>query len=439
MLWLAVANHLSQNIAPIPFLWVLPLGLYLLSFVVCFDRRFRYHPRIFRWLLPVAWVGMVAGFLQPASSAGLKWSLLLFSGGLLVCCLFCHGELAGRKPEAGQLTSFYVMVALGGAIGGVFVGLIAPTCFNSFLELPLGMAACVLTALTLLYAASPRHLAALGVIALAAFVLSLQANGRASGNRKQLRSFYGVLRVSDTGSPGAEVRVLSNGSIQHGIQFLDPGRSLQPSTYYAPESGAAVAIRRREGLPQRVGVIGLGAGTLALYGCEGDLYRFYELNPQVIQLAQTEFTFLRTSMAHVEVIAGDARLALEREPAQGFDVLIVDAFTGDAIPVHLLTREAFALYFHHMKRDGILAVHITNRFLNLAPVVRTLADELHARAILVHHRADPSRYVYESTWVLVSASGHALDGFGWVGLPVPARLNLRVWTDDYSNLFQVLR
>jgi hypothetical protein len=438
-LWLSVANHVSQNVAPVPFLWILPLSIYLLSFILCFDRRCWYSATIFRWLLPAGWLAMFAGFLQQSTGAGLKLSLWLFLAGLLACCLFCHGELASRKPDTGELTSFYLMLALGGAAGGVFVGVIAPTCFDGYLELPLSMAGCILLAMGLLYRCSTRRLATLAAVAGAAFFVSIQVGARNTGNRVRLRNFYGVLRVTDTGAPGAMIRVLSNGTIQHGIQFLDPARSMEAAAYYGPESGAALALRRRQGIPQRVGVIGLGAGTLASFAGQGDEYRFYELNPQVIRLARTEFHFLRDSQARVQVVAGDARLALEREPPQHFDVLAVDAFTGDAIPVHLLTREAFDLYFRHLKEHGILAVHITNRYLELAPVVLAAADARHGSALFIRNRAEATRYVYDATWVLVASTPLPLSGMRWAALPFPSHPKPRLWTDDYSNLFQVLR
>ncbi|HZT33616.1 MAG TPA: fused MFS/spermidine synthase [Bryobacteraceae bacterium] len=437
-LWLAVANHLSQNVAPVPFLWILPLSLYLLSFILCFDRQGWYSPRLFRWILPTAWVAMCAGFLQPASSAGLKWSLVLFLTGLEACCVFCHGELARRKPAANELTSFYLMVALGGAAGGAFVAVAAPTLFNSYLELPLSIAGCVILAMGLLYQCSPRSLARMGVTTGVASLAALEFGAWANGNRFQQRNFYGVVQVADSGAAGARIRVLSNGAIQHGIEFQDAGRALEPTAYYGPNSGAALALRR-QGMPQRVGVIGLGTGTLALYGRPGDVYRFYELNPLVIQVAASEFSFLRLSRARVEVVPGDARLSLEAEPPQGFDVLALDAFTGDAIPMHLLTREAFRLYFRHLKPDGVLAVHITNRYLDLAPVVQALARDGGKDAMLIRNLADQSHYVYDSSWVLVSANEPFLERLRWASVAIPPRPRLRPWTDDYSNLLQVLR
>ncbi|MBV9850789.1 MAG: fused MFS/spermidine synthase, partial [Armatimonadetes bacterium] len=258
------------------------------------------------------------------------------------------------------------------------------------------------------------------------------------------RSFYGVLHVSDPDDPTDDLaaRTLANGTIDHGEQFLDPKKHMQPGTYYGPDTGVARAIREAQARgPVRVGVIGLGAGTLACFGRRGDWFRFYDINPQVVQVANTEFTFLRDCRAAHDVVLGDARLSLEREPPQGFDVLVVDAFSGDSIPIHLLTREAFALYFRHLRPGGVLAVHVTNLFLDLAPVVAQSAQAVGKEAWLVETPEDDSANLFPTEWALVTGR----DGF-WQGPlvkdaveAIPARRGLRLWTDDYSNLFQILK
>lgn len=233
-----------------------------------------------------------------------------------------------------------------------------------------------------------------------------------------------------------------DGPITHGTQFLAINLRRQPTTYYGPPSGVGLVLRQlgRAG-KLRVGVIGLGAGTLASYARPGDHYTFYEINPLVIHLAKTAFTFLKDSEAKVDIIPGDGRLSLEREPAQGFDVLVVDAFSGDSIPVHLLTREAFALYFRHLKSNGILAVHISNMYLDLQPVVQRAAESLGKRAIVVHNDQDAENDILPATWVLVSDRPQFPneDEVKQAGIPLERRSDVRVWTDDYSNLFQVLR
>ncbi len=429
-LWLAVANHLSQEVAAIPFLWVLPLGLYLLSFILCFDRAGWYRPRVYRWILPAAWITMGLRLAFPGSIAGFEWELVLFSAALFVCCMFCHGELARLKPEPRHgLTFFYLSIAAGGASGAVFVGLVAPHIFNSYLELPVGVVACVILGQALLYGYKPRHLARLAVVAALAFAVATRLTAPA-GTLLRLRNFYGALRVIDSGTGSTAVRALYNGTILHGLQFLSSQQSRLPTTYYGPHSGAGLLLDSHRIPNRRAGFIGLGVGTLATYGRAGDYFRFYELNPAVIQIASTDFQFLKQSAAATEVVAGDGRLALEREPPQNFDVLVLDAFSGDSIPVHLLTKQAFEVYFRHLRPGGVVAVHVTNRYLDLAPVVEALAGALQKQVRLIHSEADPPSGIYAADWSLVADN---LDH------PNPITRKLPPWTDDYSNLFRILK
>ena len=423
-LWLAIANHLSQNVAPVPFLWILPLSLYLLSFVLCFQSDAWYSPRVYRWLLPLAWIAMCYQFVRRGS---LTWSIFVFAAALFVCCMFCHGELARRKPEPRELTRFYLMIALGGALGAAFVSLLAPLVFTGYLELPIALAVCFVLALALIYGYSAeRHLLRLGAVAVVALVVAIQVRAYAGKMRFEARNFYGTLQVADSNG----VRTLYNGTIAHGVQFLAEDRSRLATAYYGPRSGAGLAIAQRH---RRVGVIGLGAGTLATYGRTGDYFRYYEINPLVIQVANREFRFLREAEAKVDVVLGDARLSLEREADQNFDVLAVDAFSSDSIPIHLLTKEAFALYFRHLKPRGILAVHVTNKYLDLAPVVGSLADAFRKQARLVQSSAENDRQIYQAEWILIAGNWNG------PGDPLPPNRRTRVWTDDYSDLFRVLR
>ncbi len=430
ILWLAVAEELSQNVAPIPFLWILPLSLYLLSLILCFDREGWYRPAIFRIALPAAWVLIWYCLYQRGTIGSIKWTILMLSAALFACSMFCHGELARRKPDARELTSYYLMMALGGAVGGLFVGLAAPLLFDQYLELPAGVAVCMVLAMALLYGYPPRRLVRLGLMAGAGLVIAAELGGFADGTLVRARNFYGALKVSQVGSGDQALRMLSNGPIRHGSEFLAPEKSRVPTTYYAPESGVATAIRTLQKRAENVGVIGLGTGTVASYGRSGDVYRFYELNPEVIRLAGSQFRYLRDCPCSVEVVPGDARLALERETPRNFDVLVVDAFSGDSIPVHLLTKEAFELYARHLKPDGILVVNVTNRYLDLRPVVEGAARASGRHSRVLETVADPARATYASTWALVTANPGALS---------PASQPARLWTDDYSNLFQVLR
>ncbi|MCX6631781.1 MAG: fused MFS/spermidine synthase, partial [Candidatus Solibacter sp.] len=439
VLWLGVANELSQNVAPIPLLWILPLSIYLLSFILCFDRQGWYRPAVYRVALPAGWLLMGYCLSRQGSSLPLTWVMVALSAGLFACCMFCHGELASRKPHPEQLTSFYLMLALGGALGGLFVGLAAPLLFSRYLELPIGITACVVLAAGLLYGYPPRRLVRLAITAALGFVAATQISGYLAGDRLRIRNFYGALQVSDSGTGNMAVRMLGNGPINHGSQFLAPEKGRWATTYYGPDSGAGLAIGFQRQRPQRVGVIGLGAGTLASYGRAGDTYRFYEINPAVIALANTEFRYLRECPCTVSVVPGDGRLVLEREPGQNFDVLVVDAFNGDSIPVHLLTREAYAAYLKHLKQGGILAVHVTNRYLDLTPVVQGLAENHAMQSRLIRNTADAERGISGATWVLAATNPEFLASLSGTATPFPPARHLRLWTDDYSNLFQVLR
>ncbi|PYX90777.1 MAG: hypothetical protein DMG68_00535, partial [Acidobacteria bacterium] len=424
-LLLAVTNHISQNIAAVPFLWILPLSLYLLSFIVCFEGHRWYHRGFFLRLLVISLAAMAYARIPGSSNIPFMVLIPLYCAGLFVCCMVCHGELARLKPHPSHLTTFYLMCSLGGAIGALFVALIAPHVFSGYYELPVAMAGCAVLVLVVLYddSESPffhaeRKLPWLVLIALTITLISTLGYGifkETAHRRLVVRNFYGMLRVSDLALPDPDpdktsllptpdryYRQLLNGTIDHGMQLLDPARRREPTSYYARISGVGVALQAagKRG-PLRVGVIGLGAGTLAAYGRAGDHFTFYDINPLVVRIAHQQFTFLQDSPAHIDIEQGDARLSLEREAPQQFDLLAVDAFSGDSIPVHLLTREAFALYFRHLKADGVLAVHISNRFLDLQPVVEAGAAAFTKQAWLIENDSQKSEGVYSSTWVLI--------------------------------------
>ncbi|SPE37542.1 Integral membrane protein-like protein [Candidatus Sulfopaludibacter sp. SbA6] len=439
-LWLATANHLSQEVAAIPFLWILPLSLYLLSFILCFESHGWYRRAIFRWLLPAAWIAVCFRIARQGLSGGLEWEIPVMSAALFVCCMFCHGELAASKPEPKQgLAYFYLMVALGGALGAVFVGVVAPNLFNTYLELPIGITASVLLALPLLYGFnSPARLIRVGVVAAVAFAVATRFSA-AGQEVVRIRNFYGAIQVIDTGSGETAVRALYNGRTRHGAQFLSPARSRLATAYFGPESGAGRVFESFRASGRRVGIIGLGAGTLAAYGRPGDHFRFFEINPAVIEVASRYFRFLAESDAQTDVVAGDGRLTLQREPPRSFDVIVLDAFSDDSIPIHLLTVEAFQVYFDHLRPGGVLALHITNRYLDLYPVVAAAAEGLGKKVLPIHSEADPERQVSMADWAVLSDSGEVLQDLARFGQQAAPAKKVRLWTDDYSNLFGVLR
>jgi hypothetical protein len=452
-LLLAFTNHLSLNVAPIPFLWVLPLSVYLLSFIFCFEREGWYRRSVFVPLTAVSLVWLALQTYGDLEDRGVKVMVPLLAGVLFACCMSCHGELARLKPPTRYLTSFYLHVSLGGALGGVFVGVAAPYLFPSEYELPIGMVACAALVSLALYRdldtppfqGARRRAALAGLAGLTlcyAGYLAIKIHLERLEYHLMARSFYGSLRVSDWGNPGdgSHARQLTHGSINHGEQWLHPERRREPTTYYGPDSGMALAVLHGgRGGPQRVGVVGMGAGVILTHARIGDHYRIYEINPLVLQVARTQFSFLEDCPATVEVVLGDARLSLEREPGQQFDVLVVDAFSSDSIPVHLLTREAFEIYFRHLKDTGLLAMHISNLYLGLEPVVEGAARAMGKHALLID--AEEADGYYGSTVVLVASRSELLQQPELLraSTAFPAGRPLRPWTDDYSNLFEVLK
>lgn len=456
-LLLAVTSHLTENVAPIPFLWILPLAVYLLSFILCFESSRWYKRRVFIPLFVVG-LGAIAFALAVHDQLGGLFALVaLLSTSLFVVATTCHGELAALKPDPRFLTLFYLMISAGGMLGGVFVGLIAPRVFDAYYELPIGV---VLSALAVALALRQdrsgwlrrgrvrlRWAIVLGLVSALALPLVREAEAVRHASRLMARNFYGALRLKDAGIGASAVRTLYHGRIIHGMQFLAAAYRHMPTTYYTQSNGVGMAIlgtrvaeRGGAASPQRVGVVGLGAGTLAAYGRRGDFYRFYEINPLMVQMARERFWFLKQSAANTEIALGDARLSLGREPPQRFDVLAVDAFSGDSIPVHLLTKEAFALYFQHLRPGGVLAVHVSNKFLDLAPVVLQAAEAFGKRARSVDTNDEKDGVSYGAQWILVTGS----DTFFSQDLlrpakPIESDRHVRLWTDDFASVYQILR
>jgi hypothetical protein len=443
MLLLSITNHIMENVAPVPLLWVLPLALYLLTFTLAFQRRSLYSRWLMARLLAVTLGSLGYAIYDPSFTESIQVSVPLFCAGLFLCCLFCHGELARSRPAPRHLTSFYLMISLGGALGAIFVGILAPYIFTAIYEFPLALCLTALLAVIVFWTEGglARAFWIGATIALAA-VLVFHVHAYKKNAILTVRNFYGALRVKQFHDWLKQpYRTLYHGRIEHGSQFQNPPKSLVATSYYAANSGIEKALGNFSGAPKRVGVIGLGAGTLAAYGNAGDYFRFYEINPLVVSIAQNWFSYLRDTPAKVDVTMGDARLSLAAEPRQQFDVLAVDAFSGDAIPVHLLTREAFALYLLHLKPGGILAIHTSNTFLDLAPVVQLLADDAHYPARLVTNGDDLRKLIDASDWVLVTRNDRFLNNLDATTLQesVELPLKLRLWTDDYNNLFQILR
>ncbi len=452
----ATTNRLTLDVASVPFLWILPLALYLVSFILCFADL--YSRRVWGAIFAVGFAADAAAALWLPVPA-LVWQIAGASALLFAGCMVLHGEAARLKPAPAHLTAFYLRLAGGGAFGAVLVALVAPRVFADFWEYPVSLVlayALLLAAIRLdpasaftarwrVWAWAPA-----GALLLLASATYAQAARFEGGDTvATARGFYGVLRVYDD-DPALfwPMRRLRHGRIQHGTQFLDQDRRREPTSYYAPGSGVALAIERNPkrlaGAPLRIGVVGLGTGTMAAWGREGDLVRFYEIDPNVVVFARAYFTYLRDSRARVDVVMGDARLSLERGRARlardPYDVLVVDAFSSDAIPVHLLTRECFALYHRVLAPDGVLAVHISNRYLDLQPLVRGLAAAFGDEVRTVHHGSDPAAGASNSTWMLLTKNRAFLDDPDVRAIdPEPPGAPAFVWTDDFSNLLEVLK
>ncbi|MCX6637323.1 MAG: fused MFS/spermidine synthase [Acidobacteria bacterium] len=452
ILLLAVTKFLTQDVAAVPFLWILPLAVYLLSFILCFDSpRFYWRPAFLALLVPalgaMAYLGWPAGkwFLVPVTVTVSTLALFVF-------CMVCHGEMVRLKPDPRFLTEFYVMMSVGGAAGGVLVGMVAPNLFNAAYELPAGLAMCAVlvpSALALENRARLRRPAgqlalAFGVVALAGYLyfLGVVVGDLVKGYRVVARNFYGELRVEqyDDDETGPR-RKLLHGVINHGEQILDQAWRRTPITYFCPDTGIGRAMRALEGKPRRIGILGLGCGTLLTYSRPGDVVRIYEINPLVLDLARREFTYIADAPARVETALGDGRLLLEREPPQNFDILVMDAFSGDSVPVHLITREAFRTYFRHLRPGGILAVNLSNRYLDLKPVVARAARDFGRIALAFDYTAEPDDSVcFGNTWALVvgQETRRAL-ALIQTGEAIEPRPGFRAWTDDYSNLLGILK
>jgi hypothetical protein len=369
----------------------------------------------------------------------------LYAVGLFACCMFCHGELTRLKPAPQHLTTFYLMVSLGGAVGALLVAVGAPNLLPGYFEMGIALVACAV--LLLVRAFTIRWWiasASVAVVVATTTLAGISIKEYLNNTRVMVRNFYGVVRTRDFLQP-VPFRAMYHGPINHGGQLLEASMRNQPSSYFGTTSGYGRAFESLPPAPRRVGVIGLGAGAIAAYGRPGDVFRFYEIDPQVVEVASREFTFLSGSPARMEIVLGDGRLSLERESDQRFDLLAIDAFSGDSIPMHLLTREAMAIYVRHIKPDGVIVFQATNRFVDIAPVVERLAAAFGMEAVLVSDW--PASHSGASYWlsgtdqIIVTRNQALLDAdpIGSVADPLKERPDFRVWTDDFYNMLRILK
>ena len=458
----AVTEHLTQNVASMPLLWVLPLAAYLLSFVLAFDLPRLYSRALVLRMLAVLLFALGYFLAGTGFNVPIGLSIGFYSAELFLAAWFCHAELFKLRPDtAAQSTRFYLHIAAGGAAGTLCVAVLSPLLTDSNFDLPASFLVTAAVVLLVVWELGwalgwAQRLLWSSAVVLSAWLLVILHADVGHDALFRARNFYGSLRVKQTQTPPQAFlsRTLYNGSIQHGMQWFSTDFRRAPLTYYAPDSGVGLALDHCCGpmdssRPRRIGVIGLGAGTLAAYGRRGDAIRFYEINPLVIDVAQHLFTYTRDTPATVTIVPGDARLSLAAERADGpqpFDLLVVDAFSGDSIPIHLLTREALALYRRHLAPGGVLAFHISNQYLDLAPVLARLAESTRTGtgAPLIAREVDSegneARGESLASWVLLSedADFFAQPALAARARPIATQPDVGLWTDQSSSLLPIL-
>jgi SAM-dependent methyltransferase len=460
VLLLAATTYLTQNVAPIPLLWVVPLSLYLLSFILCFESD-KLYPRWLFLPLLVAALGLFSyGINWYENNADIKKLIPALCGALFVCCMVCHGELAKRRPHPKYLTQFYLMVSVGGAVGGMFVAFISPRIFQDYLELPIALVACLALVTCVLWNKAPetpgsprapramwiRVALVLATIGFAGYLARAQEK-KDRGYVRSVRNFYGVLHVRDDkdGDYGAPAeRVLVHGTIDHGTQLSRPGSDRIPTSYFGVGSGISRALHTLHETRGhlRIGILGLGAGVTATLANAGDTLHYYEINPLILDIATHQFGFVNGCPAEKNVLMGDARLILESIPSEQLDFLAMDAFSSDAVPAHLLTREAYQTYLRHLKPDGVLAVHISNRYLDLEPVVSQSMTEIGWSGVKVDDEGDEEPYYSGSTWTIMNHDPKFFEhaNFRADGIvPLKPKPGFKGWTDDFSNLITIIK
>jgi predicted O-methyltransferase YrrM len=442
----AVTSYLTQNIAAIPLLWILPLAVYLITLILAFQFP-RLLPRgIITRFLVVMLAGLGYMLSQTEVSVPLRIGLSFFLVEVFFSCLFCHTEAYALRPQRpSESTLFYLFFAAGGAFGSFLIGIASPLVFSFYYDLALTFFVTALLALAATWSSgwAQRLLWSTASVLLLALVFMLYVAYQRN-TPFAVRNFYGSLRVRESLSahPGATTRTLTNGTIQHGTQIFSTELRRTPTTYYAEDSGVGLALRFCcQGRVRNIGVVGLGVGTIAAYGRPGDRIRFYEINPAVIPIAQNLFTYLRDSGAQCSIAQGDARSSLAGEQPQNFDVLVIDAFSGDAIPLHLLTTQAVDLYKRHLAPGGILAFHISNQHVDLEPEISLLAKAAGMEVRRVSSFANEQRGEFTATWMLLT------DNPSFFTQPEVATYvhqsiddgKSRLWTDDYSSLLPLIR
>jgi hypothetical protein len=442
----AVTSFITANVVAIPLLWILPLAVYLLTLIIAFQFP-RLVPRnvITRFLIVMlAGLGYMLSQMWVTHPMTVTIGFLLSE--LLFACLFFHSEAYALRPiRTSESTAFYLFFAAGGALGSSLIGIAAPLLYRYNYDLAITFLLTALLALAVTWREgwSRRLLWAVASILMAMLISWIHAV-TVHNTMVAVRNFYGSLRViEDYSHPGTTVRTLFNGNIQHGAQIFGTDQMRRtPTTYYTEDSGAGLALRLCcADRPRNIGVIGLGAGTVAAYARPVDRTRFYEVNPAVEPIAKNVFTFMRESGAKITIAQGDARTSLASEAPQGFDVLVVDAFSGDAIPLHLLTKEAFDLYKKHLAPGGVIALHVSNMHVNLEPPVALLAKAEDLRAIRISSFTRSDRHEYKATWILLGDNPAFFEQPEVLkaGKVAEVQPGLKLWTDDYSSLWPVLR
>jgi hypothetical protein len=379
-------------------------------------------------------------------SVPLRIGLSFFLIEVFISCLFCHTKAYALRPQrSSESTLFYLFFAAGGALGSFLIGIASPLIFSFNYDLAITFFVTALLALMVTWSSgwAQRLLWATASVLLLALVLMLHVAYQRN-TPLAIRNFYGSLRVRQSLSahPGATVRTLTNGAIQHGTQIFSAELRKTPTTYYAEDSGVGLALRFCcRGRARNIGVVGLGVGTIAAYGQSGDRIRFYEINPAVTPIAQNLFTYLRESGAQVSIVEGDARASLSQEQPQKFDVLVIDAFSGDAIPLHLLTTQAIDIYKSHLAPGGILAFHISNQHVDLEPEISLLAKAAGMNVRRVSSLGNVQRGEFTATWMLLTDNPSFFAGpdvASRVRQPVEDP-KAHLWTDDYSSLLPFIR